>query len=263
MIKKAILYGVMCVFLIGVVGCDMDSNKAGVNKETESTIVFTERQIEILEELNITDDYSRLSSAHLDIIEDIEAVLDYLESKYGKEFGYSNHLGQWGTSKKEYIVYEKDGSGKRTNFHVIREEVNGMYEYSDGYMEVYMKPIIKNYVSMYACSIIDERNMKIHCSVDGVDMAMPPNNDEIEGDVYANFIFFINGIEVNDETFVIFKDKIVEWQKKEHIYGRTQFVLMKEDVMDDISEDNYSEYLDEKYYYKRLYEQIKDLEGRL
>ncbi len=256
--KKAILYGIVCMFLIGAVGCDMDSSKTGINKEPESTIVFTERQIEILEELNYTDDYSKLSSVHLDRVADIEEVLDYLEAKYGKKFGYSNYIPQWGSDKEDYVVYEKDGSDEKNGFHVVREKVNGVYEYSDGYMEVYMKPIIKNYVSQFVFSMMDETEVEIYCSVDAVEMELPPQNDRLEGKVYASFIFFVNGIRVSNEDFTAFKDRIVEWQKKEQIYGDTQFVLLKEDVIDDISEENSWIYLNDKYYYERVFERIKE-----
>ncbi len=257
------VFSTICIYtiIVGAIGCNIN-NKMSINKETESTIVFTERQIEILEELNYTDDYSKLSSVHLDRVADIEEVLDYLEAKYCKKFAYSNYIPQWGSDKENYVVYEKDGSNERKGFHVVREKVNGVYEYSDGYMEVYMEPFLEEHILEYIATYVDKDATKVFSTINYIDMDIPSANNNILGYVNATNMIFIDGGLVSQDMYETILSKLVEWQYNERIDGWTQVVLLKGTAISikDVSGDNYGDYLEEKYYLRREFLDIKKVE---
>ena len=99
---------------------------------------LNDRQIAILEEMDMTTDWEELTNYQQDCIMSIEKMLEYLEKKYDKEFCYGGYIAENGlyNDKEELLAYAK-GDNRETDCFGVRPTKFG---YEDDYAYIYLLP---------------------------------------------------------------------------------------------------------------------------
>lgn len=142
-VKTILWICMLCLFLL--CGCtSVQENKVSESEVTihseettqleEDVVNLTERQIQILREKGLPEEYNQLTDSQKDAIVKIERVLTYLEETYDNTFEYDSYVssgvdGQYVTTKIANSMPEK-----YVTVYIAYE--NNQYVYSDNYEEI-------------------------------------------------------------------------------------------------------------------------------
>lgn len=136
-------------------------------------IILNERQKNLLASLGLPEDYEELTISQKNAIVRIEAMLNYLENKYGITFIYDGYVSA-SVSDKEHLLAYPEGISSDNIVTVYSSYENEQYVYEDDFNElltkeefeinskvIFAKPYYDRAINEYINKYYNEENFKI------------------------------------------------------------------------------------------------------
>lgn len=247
--KKIIILGIIAIIGIGVCGCNMKKNTDNAKK---SELVLNERQKEILEEAGLPTNPEELTSSQKRAIVAIDEMLCEVENKYNISFSYSGYIAPGPLENEQLIAYPTDGNEEEDSFTVTRTKVDGKYSYEDEYVNVVAKRRYMTYILEYCQTQLGEENVKVYSIVTKIkDKEMLLETEQIDFNVSGESCIFVDGAKITEDDYNCFMSNYKAWLEEHGIDDDTDFILLKEDVIEDVSSYSYTEYLASEYCLRR------------
>lgn len=237
-VRRAGIVLTMILCMLGVCGCTMEQG-AQTDKDAHK-VVLSERQIQILEQEGLPIRYEELSPIQQETIIVIEEMMTAVEEKYGEEFAYFGYFSGSVLESGTLTLYPKGGDPSTDAFSVQRAEVDGAYIYTDGYAAMQKKPGFIAFVEAYAEQQLGDGTAAVYCVVFESEESSCVHGD---GDCWI----FVDGGSVSREQFAAFAAGYGDWKRENGITGFAQLILLKPDVLRELTEFNYSDYLGQQY----------------
>ncbi len=150
----------------GPAGPEGSKPSGSENTEGEKT-VLTDRQIEILREGGLPEDYEALTDLQKSAITAIERFLTHLETTYHREFVYNGYVPAGGVDPEYLTAYAKDDP-YRTLITVYRKYDGEQFIYHDDYLEISAADAYQAAVEAYFADIIPEGDIWFYVTVDQI-----------------------------------------------------------------------------------------------
>lgn len=255
-VKKAVLLLSLAVFLMtGVCACGMDkelspsipsdvtateqTNKEQANKE------LTERQKAVLAQQGLPQNYEELSSRQKMSIDDIEEMLQAVETKYGIKFSYVDYTAEYELESGVLSACPEGGRPKLDTFTVQRGQDGG---FTDTYMCVAARDPFTAYLEEYLAGVTDSGNFRVYGKVLSTSLSAPPvARKDLPGNVRADSWIFVDGAKVTEAEFNSLTENVTQWLQGENLPGSAYFVLLKEGTLILLTEYNFTDYLSGEY----------------
>ncbi|WP_040214966.1 hypothetical protein [Clostridium polynesiense] len=242
---------VIILTMIGVWGCSMD-NKPLSKDNTDSGITLNERQKEILSKNDLPTEYNKLNSSQKDAIVAIEEMLQAVEKKYGMEFAYSGYIAENVLEKEQLRAYPASGDKATDSFTVTRIERNGEIVYKDDYINHAVSHLFSSYIEGFVKKEMKIDAVKVFSEITATSLeAVPEDFSKFHGSVESNNSLFIDSKELSEDQLSSFINKYEKWMKEHQLFGSTQIILLKPDILIRLTKYNFTDYLFEKYYLRR------------
>lgn len=153
-ISKRIIRLLIIIYILLTVlnGCGKTLTN-NTNESEEITMDLTDRQIEILEYMDLPTEYDKLSYAQQNSINRIENMFEYIEKKYNEHFLFVEYYDSTNITGECLVVCPENGNNE-DDFEIRPKEGGDVNEYEDNYLE------IKNR-SAYSEALVDYFNSKL------------------------------------------------------------------------------------------------------
>ncbi len=250
MVKKTILYGIMCVLLIGMLGCNVNNDKEKKASESTSVVELTQRQKSILKDEGLATNYEELTYSQKQGIMAIEDMLIYLENKYNKEFKYLKYISPDNIENERERLRACDVGGDPIvdSFDVYRTE-NG---FEDNYMLVALRDDYTDYISGLIIKELNYDKLKVFSDIYITELSeIPSNKEKYKTDVVSWKCVFIYLPAGDDNMIATYCENLEKMLKMQKIQYECNVVFLKDDILEEITIHNYTEYLLPKNYVKK------------
>ena len=233
------------IILIGVNGCSMKNDVQSNRNKVE----LNARQKAILETEGLATDYEKLSSSQQKSIIAIEELLNLVEKKYNKKFCYAGYISGGDMECETLIAYPEGGDKELDQFKVERNE-DGTFK--DTYMNMYLRESYEEILKSFTKSVFSVNEIKIYSEVINTSlMKMPEEKDEYRGNIEGTSLIFLSDSEITDTDYVQGVQELEAVIKEEKLFGSYQIILIKSEFMQELTEFNYSDYLEPDDYKER------------
>lgn len=133
-------------------------------EDGQMNIELTQRQKELLEEMGLPADYDALTITQKNAIVSIEALLTYLEDKYGETFCYLSYAEAGALEEEHLKAYPASGSPADV-VTVYRSYEDGTYHYKDDYGNLQIRALYENKVKEFASQTFQETGIKVYSEI--------------------------------------------------------------------------------------------------
>lgn len=212
--------------------------------------MLNQRQKDILEQMNLPQDYDSLTIIQKSAIVAIDDMLFYLENQYNETFMYLGYY-EANFAEDEHLIAECS-IGKVT---VFRSRADGKYFYTDDFAVVSAGSQYRVAISDYIEETFKEKMYKVFSVVNSI------TNGEVallHGASAASYVFF--DTTVTETEFKTFVPEYADWIKEQSQGNATvtKFYLLKTDDLVNIYDFNYEEKKLEPIYTQKLNCSISD-----
>ena len=223
---RTVLSCVLCFCLVCLTSsCDL---KRKANKGEES-MVFTERQLQILTEYGLSNDYRELTDSQINDIMAIEDLMKYAENKYNIGVSFCSFT-QASPLNKETVIVEIDGR----KVSVSRKYVDGKFVYEDNYRIVFSTTTYETMIEDY----FEVQGLKVSVIAEIFDIKN--DSDDLLSNVNSsNFVFVPESMSRDD--FENVAKNYANWYvgKLNGISNVTRFYLIRDVDLFEINRDTY------------------------
>lgn len=241
--RKSCFLCMLLLLLMAVGGCAVNKND---HAETAGAVVngsqeLSQRQKEILEEQGLSADANELTAWQLRSITAIEDMLLYLEEKYDRSFDYVGYIPA-GNLEKETLRACLSGVGPQTDSFDVTKTENG---YEDNYLNIAIRDDYAAYVEEIMISSLNHDRLKVFADIYTTELTgVPDHRADYDGNVSSWKVIFIYlpGAEMESCCEVI--RQVLETKRLEY---DCDVIFLSEDVIDEITAYNYSDYLSSDY----------------
>ncbi|MBQ9886694.1 MAG: hypothetical protein IJM37_07550 [Lachnospiraceae bacterium] len=221
----------------------------GKLSDDSKKIILNARQKRILREQGIPVEYENLVESQKEAIVAIEEMLKAAEYKYKKKFAYAGYIPGTAFEEEQLIAYPEDGSREDDSFTIKRQMKNGRMDYQDDYINIAVKPLFEKYLENFFVSEQEAGRVKVFAEVTKTDLLKVPEDfSDFDGNIISVNTIFIDGECFEYKKFNALMDNYREWLKNHRLPGGNEVILLKDNVFDEVSEENYYDYYDEEYY---------------
>lgn len=216
----------------------------------EVDVVLTQRQKDILEQMQLPKDYDELTAIQKSAIMAIEDMLSYLENKYNDTFSYTGYY-ETSSAAEEHLTAECS-VGEVT---VFRSYIDGEYTYSDNYKVISSGPRYSEAISDYIGKSFSSGTYKVFAVVNSLDDS---EKDLLRAASATIYVFFDHS--VIESTYEGFVYRYSEWLREQSGQHATvtKFFLLRDDGLDDIYDFNYEDMILEPIYTEKMVCSISD-----
>lgn len=226
---------------MGVCSCNMNKNSEPAKKPTEE-IQLTDRQKEILESVGLSTNVEDLRFYQKDAIMAIEEMLSYLENKYNKSFEYAGYVPKGNLDREALTARASDGL---TDYFEVRRTEDG---FEDDYMLVFIKDDFSAYVQELVSQIEGIESVKVIAEIGSTELdRIPDNKTEYNGNVRSWNVIFIYVNDTDSQLVTDYVSLIEKSLRENNLYSTDRIVFMKEDIVAEIMEIDFSDYFDKDY----------------
>lgn len=227
--------------------CACGNNNNDSSKTEEKDIVLTDRQIQILRENGLPENFDELSLSQKSAISSIETMLSYLEEKYQDTFTFDEYAPAFGIENEWLTAYIKQGESEKI-VTVSRTYDGEKFNYKDNYLEVVSKEEYEKAVEEYFHKVLPDSELWVTTLVNHV--------SDTEGNILAkcnasSLVFMKNIFSSEEEIKKIVEDYANYLLSLGLVQpaGMQLYVQNEEDFFD-INQFNYSERIrNEQYVY--------------
>lgn len=177
-------------------------------------------------------------------------MLTAVEKKYNRSFSYDGYVQKGPLEYEHLIAYPSDGDPQTDSFEVRKVEGENGTEYEDDYMLVAIRDDYTEYVEELIVSSLDNEHIKVFADIYTTELsAIPTDKKEYNENVSSwkgVFIYCSNNDEMSRDTEII--QQLLE---NENLRYDCDIIFLKEDVIDKLTEYNYTEYITSDCYVKK------------
>ena len=251
--KKLIMIGIVIIIGIGACGCNMKRKDSNIGKENEekkkiAELVLNERQKEILKELRWSTNVKELDYFEKKAIIEIEEMLTAMEEKYNRSFSFIDYngegLGMGGLWEDECLIaYPSDGAKSFDSFEVRKVEGENGIEYEDDYMNVAIRDDFSEYMTKIASEALHTESVKVFAEVTRTTLTEVPSDEKMyNGAVGSSNYICIDSSSINAEELQTYVDELKKTFFENKLYGISQIIFLKANVIEKLNQYNYSYY---------------------
>ena len=229
---------VLIVLTLVVCGCSKKDSSSPVNNKTN--VALTQRQKDILREVDLPTDYQELSLSQQNAINSIEDMLSYAENKYKIPFSYARY-SQFDVLEGEHMrAYPTSGDKETDSFTITKIEKG----YTDDYLQIAIREPYIQMLSKNIRNIIPKTEFRVYADITNTSLEkIPVNNEDYNGNVSCSMCVFIDDITLQDKNIDEFEEEFYNFLYKNQLYCMAQVIVLKEDGIKYITKYNYTEYL--------------------
>ena len=253
--QRLFLAILIIIITIGVCGCDMNNNptvgsESGNNASNmPENVELNSRQIQILEDQGLPQNYSELLFSQKKAIVAIEELLSYVESKYDIEFCYAGYVEASVLEAERLIVYPAGGTESTDCFSITRSSDGTI---TDEYMNVALRAGYSELVLSLVEDALISENAKVFVDVTKTTLTSVPDDiDQLKGNVEGVSVIFVDGSVMSGEQFESFVSSVKQALEEKQMYGMAHIILLNKDTLKYLTQYNYTDYLDPECYTER------------
>lgn len=253
--QRLLLLILTIIITIGVCGCNMDNKPTTGNESGNNTsnvgenVELNSRQIQILKDQGLPQNYSELSDSQKKAIISIEELLTSIESKYNMEFCYAGYAEASVLESERLIAYPAGGIMSTDSFSVTRSADGTI---TDEYMNIALRAGYSELVLTLVKNELASENVKVFVEVTKTTLtSVPEENNQMVGNVEGTSVIYVDGSVISNDQFDSFVSSVKQALEKKQLYGTAQIIFLKADVFKYLTDYNYTDYLDSEYYTER------------
>ena len=178
------------------------------------------RQIEILQKEGLPTDPAELKAGQLKSIEEIEAMLQYLEEKYGEEFeylGYSN-----GSTEQKWLTAAPVSGSASLDIVTVKAADNGAY--SDDYPWIFLRSAYSEHLADAFRSFCGTEDVRVFTSVGGTSLTdiTDASLETLSGTCHGSSLIFVYGCD--EAALREAGEQFAQWCVGHGFYGLDQIL---------------------------------------
>lgn len=247
--KRNVGFGIivsLIILMMGVCGCTM--NNSNLPSNTESEVILTQRQKDILTEQGLSTEYTELSASQQKAIVAIEEMLSYAEKKYNTSFSYAGYSTQSSLEKEHMRAFPTSGDKETDSFTITKTDAG----YEDDYVNVAANAIYVAYVCDGIKAILPNTEIKVFAEITKTSLVEVPTVDtDLQGKVESSLWVFIDSATFSEQDLSKFQTDFNEYLTEHQLYGMAQLILLKDGKIAYPTKYNYTDYLSEEHYVAR------------
>lgn len=193
---------------------DADEERGDSHEEDgREALELTERQKALLEEQGLPTEYDKLTDTQKNAIVSVEALLTYLEEKYGEEFCYLSYA-EAGPLEEEHLEAYPASGAPTDVVTVYRTYEDETYHYEDDYGNIQVTPLYESVVRAFAAEHFSEDGIKVFSDIKALAQdteAQSITEEDILQSASAVTYIFISENICTEAQFQEFKDDCAQW----------------------------------------------------
>ena len=252
---KAMISLLCCICLCG---CNAEISKptpsndqnATTQKEDDLTNL-TDRQKQILEQMELPTDYEQLNYTQQHAIKRIEIMLRYLEEKYEMEFSYAGYVPAGAMESEHLTAYPTaDGMGEGANLITVKPYGETFKDnYSDKEIREYYESLVSAFIEDYFQS---EQavfiNYRFSSSFNDISEV---TDDNFHYKASTETLIFVSDTICNEAQIKTFAETFKLWLEEHEIISGSRVSLIYGDVTG-VTRENFSDYYSTYHENKKL-----------
>lgn len=252
---KAMISLLCCICLCG---CNAEISKptpsndqnATTQKEDDLTNL-TDRQKQILEQMELPTDYEQLNYTQQHAIKRIEIMLRYLEEKYEMEFSYAGYVPAGAMESEHLTAYPTaDGMGEGANLITVKPYGETFKDnYSDKEIREYYESLVSAFIEDYFQS---EQavfiNYRFSSSFNDISEV---TDDNFHYKASTETLIFASDTICNEAQIKTFAETFKLWLEEHEIISGSRVSLIYGDVTG-VTRENFSDYYSTYHENKKL-----------
>lgn len=252
---KAMISLLCCICLCG---CNAEISKptpsndqnATTQKEDDLTNL-TDRQKQILEQMELPTDYEQLNYIQQHAIKRIEIMLRYLEEKYEMEFSYAGYVPASAMESEHLTAYPTaDGMGEGANLITVKPYGETFKDnYSDKEIREYYESLVSAFIEDYFQS---EQavfiNYRFSSSFNDISEV---TDDNFHYKASTETLIFVSDTICNEAQIKTFAETFKLWLEEHEIISGSRVSLIYGDVTG-VTRENFSDYYSTYHENKKL-----------
>lgn len=244
-VYKAMISILCCLCLCG---CNAEISKPALSNDQYTTTQkeddftnLTDRQKQILEQMELPTDYEQLNYTQQHAIKRIEIMLSYLEEKYEMEFAYAGYVPAGAMESEHLTAYPTaDGTGDGKNFVTVKPYGETFKDnYSDKeireYYESLVSDFIRNHFQSEKAVFIDYR---FSTSLNDISEV---TDEKFHYHASTETLIFVSDTICDEAQIKTFAEALKLWFEEHEIVSNSRVTLDHGDVTL-VSRDNFSDY---------------------
>ena len=252
---KAMISLLCCICLCG---CNAEISKptpsndqnATTQKEDDLTNL-TDRQKQILEQMELPTDFEQLNYTQQHAIKRIEIMLRYLEEKYEMEFSYAGYVPAGAMESEHLTAYPTaDGMGEGANLITVKPYGETFKDnYSDKEIREYYESLVSAFIEDYFQS---EQavfiNYRFSSSFNDISEV---TDDNFHYKASTETLIFASDTICNEAQIKTFAETFKLWLEEHEIISGSRVSLIYGDVTG-VTRENFSDYYSTYHENKKL-----------
>lgn len=252
---KTMISLLCCICLCG---CNAEISKptpsndqnATTQKEDDLTNL-TDRQKQILEQMELPTDYEQLNYTQQHAIKRIEIMLRYLEEKYEMEFSYAGYVPAGAMESEHLTAYPTaDGMGEGANLITVKPYGETFKDnYSDKEIREYYESLVSAFIEDYFQS---EQavfiNYRFSSSFNDISEV---TDDNFHYKASTETLIFVSDTICNEAQIKTFAETFKLWLEEHEIISGSRVSLIYGDVTG-VTRENFSDYYSTYHENKKL-----------
>lgn len=238
--KIRIIEIIFFILIILMTGCEKEMK--------EEKITLNDRQIKILDEMELSTNVDELNNRQIAVIKRIEEILQYLERKYDEKFEYVGYVEK-SELENEYLLAVPEGGNKNTD--TFRVECDND-EFYDEYLEQLLRPIYEKKMCKCLSDIIESTDLKIYSTIYETDIIKTDFSEEdITKNTKSSTMIFLSNENLNIKEYDGLYEKVKSALMKNQFSGNVQLLIYKKEYFNRLNREIYNTFLDDNYYIYR------------
>lgn len=238
--KIRIVKIIFLILIILMIGCEKEMK--------EEKITLNDRQIKILDEMELSTNVDELNNRQITVIKRIEEILQHLERKYDEKFEYVGYVEK-SELENEYLLAVPEGGNKNTDTFRVECDNDVFY---DEYLEQLLRPIYEKKMCKCLSEIIESADLKIYPTIYETDIIKADFSEEdITKNTKSSTMIFLSNENLNTEDYDGLYEKVKSVLMKNQFSGNFQLLIYKKEYFNRLNREIYNTFLDENYYIYR------------
>lgn len=222
-------------------------NDNSVNYQEEGdNMLLTDRQKQILEQMELPSDYEQLNYTQQHAIKRIEIMLCYLENKYSIEFSYAGYVPAGVMESEHLTAYPTaDGSGEGANLVTVKPD-------GDTFKDNYASKEIREYYEELCTTFVREYFQSEQAIVLDYRFSTSLNdlsevtNEKFQYKLSTETLVFVSDTICDEKRMRKFAKEMKFWLEEHEIISNSRVSLIRDNDVTGITRDEISDYYSDK-----------------
>ena len=223
----------------------ISNNQYSITQKEDDFTNLTDRQKQILEQMELPTDYEQLNYTQQHAIKRIEMMLRYLEEKYEMEFSYAGYVPAGAMESEHLTAYPtEDGVGDGANYVTVKPDGETFKDnYSDKKIREYYESLVSDFIRDYFQSeqavFIDYR---FSTSLNDISEV---TDEKFHYHASTSTLIFVSDTICDEAQIKTFAETFKLWLEEHEIISGSRVSLIYGDVSG-ITRENFSDYYKNK-----------------